>query len=65
MRYGCFSTCRELHPKCDIPTVYYHMNHSYYGVFHKYTTLVLSHRKFATDKPLTLRARGLSVANFR
>ena len=42
----------------------YHMNHSYYSVFHKYMTLVLSHRKFATDKSLTLQARGLSMANF-
>ena len=31
-----------------------HINHGYYSVFHKYTPLVLSHRKFATDKSLTL-----------
>ena len=42
----------------------YHMNHGYYGVFNKYTTLVLGHWKFATDKHLILRAQGLSVANF-
>ena len=45
------------------PHSIYHMNHGYYGVFHKYTTLVLSHQKFATDKLLALRAWGLSVAN--
>ena len=33
------------------------MNHGYYGVFDKYISLVLSHQKFATDKPLILRAQ--------
>ena len=33
------------------------MNHSHYGLYNKYTTLVLSHRKLAIDKPLALRAR--------
>ena len=42
----------------------YHMNYGYYSVFDKYTPLVLSHRKFTTDKPLSLWARGLSVASF-
>ena len=46
------------------PHSIYHMNYGYYGVFHKYTTAVPSHHKFATDKPLTLWALGLSVANF-
>ena len=32
-----------------------------YGVFNKYTTLVLSHWKFATDKPVALQAWGLSL----
>ena len=40
------------------------MNHVYYGVFNKYTPLVLGHWKFASDKPLALRAQGLSVPNF-
>ena len=40
------------------------MNDGYYSVFGKYTPLVLGYRKFATDKPLTLWAQGLSVANF-
>ena len=35
------------------------------GVFDKYTTPAQGQRKFATDKPLAQRARGLSVANFR
>ena len=39
------------------------MNHGHYGVYNKHTTLVLSHWKFAVDKPLALRARGLSMAN--
>ena len=30
----------------------YHTKHNYYGEFDKYTTLVLGHCKFATDKPL-------------
>ena len=42
----------------------WYMKHSYYGVFNKYMTLVLGNWKFATDKPLALRVRGLSVANF-
>ena len=42
----------------------YHMNHSEYGVFSKHTTLVLSHQKFATNKPLALWAQVLSAANF-
>ena len=40
------------------------MNRGHYGVYNKHTTLVLGHRKFAVDKPLTLWARGLSMANF-
>ena len=33
------------------------MKHSYYGVYNKHMTLVLSHRKFAVDKPLALQAQ--------
>ena len=40
------------------------MNHGHYGVYNKHITLVLSHRKLAIDKPLTLQARGLSTTNF-
>ena len=40
------------------------MNHGYYGIYNKNTTLVLGHRKFTTDKPLALWAWGLSVVNF-
>ena len=28
------------------------MNHDHYGIYNKYTTLVLGHRKLAIDKPL-------------
>ena len=31
------------------------MNYGHYGVYNKHTILVLSHRKFAIDKPLGLR----------
>ena len=27
------------------------MNHGSYGIFNKYTPLILGHRKFTTDKP--------------
>ena len=37
------------------------MNHGYYSV---YTICILSHRKFAIDKPLTLQAQDLSMANY-
>ena len=56
--------------KCDIMVGFpisshiYHMNHGHYGVYSKHTTLVLGHWKFAVDKPLSLGARGLSMANF-
>ena len=36
----------------------------YIGVFDKHATWVRGQRKFATNKPRTLSAKGLSVANF-
>ena len=33
------------------------MNHGHYGMYNKYTTLVVGHRKLAINKPLALRAR--------
>ena len=35
------------------------MNQGYYSVFDKYTPFVLSHQRFAIDKPLALQALGL------
>ena len=35
------------------------MNHGHYGVYNKYTILVLGHRKFAVDKHLVQMANFL------
>ena len=40
------------------------MNHGHYGVYNKYTILILNHQKFASNELFTLQAWGLSVANF-
>ena len=56
-----FNICRLSYSSIII---IYCMNHGYYGVYNKHTTLVLGHQKFTTDKPLALWAQGLSVVNF-
>ena len=40
------------------------MSNGHYGIYNKYMTLVLGHRKLAIDKPLALWAQGLSMASF-
>ena len=39
------------------PHSIYHINHGYYSIFHKYTTLVLSHQKLALINPSPFRLR--------
>ena len=40
------------------------MDHGYFSMYYKYTTLILSHWKFTIDKPLGLRPWDLSMVNF-
>ena len=40
------------------------MNHSHYGIYNKYTTLVLGHRKLAIDKPLAQASSDLRLGSY-
>ena len=53
--YTVFYCEQSLHSTSMMPShSIYHINYGYYSVFNKYTTLVLSYRKFAPS-PLGLR----------
>ena len=47
------------------PHSIYPLNHGYYGVFHKYITLILDHWKFATETPSPTRGQTSSDLRLR